>query len=188
VKQSFVQAIKLRRACDELRHGGVIAYPTEAVYGLGCDPLRPEAVARLLAIKGRHWSKGLILIADRPQRLQPFVAIDLDPLPGVLQQTWPGPHTWILPASRACPRWIKGRHSGVAVRVTDHPLAAALCRELASPLVSTSANRSGQRPADRALNLRLRFAGELDYLLAGKLGGLPRPTSIQEFASGRVLR
>jgi L-threonylcarbamoyladenylate synthase len=166
----------------------VIAYPTEAVYGLGCDPLNPEAVERLLALKQRPPEKGLILIAAGIEQLLPFV----HQLPAALMQpvfdSWPGPATWLLPARPSTPHWLTGDHESLAVRVTDHPIASALCRVCRSPLVSTSANRSGHPAARRALDVRRAFPKGIDAILNGPLGALERPTAIRDALSGRLIR
>jgi L-threonylcarbamoyladenylate synthase len=179
---------RLRLAVRCLRAGGVIAYPTEAVYGLGCDPRSPNAVHRLLAIKRRPENKGLILIASDFTQLEPFV----EPLPDErmreLRATWPGPVTWLLPARSGTPAWLTGRHETLAVRVTAHPLAAALCREAASALVSTSANVSDRPPARSPLRVRLAFGSRLDFILAGPCGGDSRPSTIRDGRTGAVIR
>lgn len=177
----------LRRAARLLREGGVIAYPTEAVYGLGCDPLNRAAVFRLLAIKRRPAAKGLILIASRFEQLQPFVQAPDEALREQLAQTWPGPVTWLLPANPAAPAWLRGRHRSLAVRVTAHPLAAALCTAFGGPVVSTSANTSGRPPARTALQARRRCPG-LDWVLHGRTGGLGRPTEIRDALTGATVR
>ena len=178
----------LPRAIRCLERGELIAYPTEAVYGLGCDPLDRQAVARLLALKRRPVSKGLILIAADFQQLAPYIR----PLPpqrmAPVLASWPGPHTWLLPASPAVPEWLRGAHSTLAVRVTAHPLAAALCRAWGGPLVSTSANRAGQPPATCALRVRCLFHPHLCCVLPGPTGGLERPTPIRDGRSGRQVR
>jgi len=177
-----------RRAVRVLRAGGVIAYPTEAVYGLGCDPLDHAAVMRLLELKRRPWHKGLILVAADFRQLEPFVgAIDGQSRARV-DAAWPGPATFILPAAAATPHWLTGVHAGLAVRVSAHPLVAELCRLWGGPLVSTSANPAGLPPARSALGVRRYFAGELDLILAGATSGLARPTPIRDAASGELLR
>jgi L-threonylcarbamoyladenylate synthase len=178
---------KLRHATRVLRAGGVIAYPTEAVFGLGCDPLNQAAVLRLLAIKQRPIDKGLILIAHRLEQLLPFLRPLSADVEQRLRETWPGPVTWLLPARPAAPRWLRGRHSTLAVRVTAHPLAAALCEAFGGPIVSTSANASGRPPARSALQTRLRCPG-VDLILSGATGGLARPTPIRDALSGAVYR
>ena len=177
----------LRRAARMLRAGGVIAYPTEAVYGLGCDPLNRNAVQRLLAIKQRPVEKGLILIASRFEQLAPFVQPPGGAIMRRLNETWPGPVTWVLPAGPATPRWLRGSHHTLAVRVTAHPLAAALCDAFGGPVVSTSANPSGRPPARSALQTRLRCPG-VDLVVHGATGGQARPTPIRDAITGDVLR
>jgi L-threonylcarbamoyladenylate synthase len=177
----------IRQAAATLRAGGVIAYPTEAVYGLGCDPLNFEAVLRLLTIKRRDPAKGLILIADDIQRLLPFIRITAAQRK-TLMQSWPGPNTWLVPVQDWVPEWLTGQHDTLAVRVTDHPLVAALCREAGMPIVSTSANLAGRPPARNALQVRKGLAGQVDYLLSGQTGKQRRPTTIRDLKSGRVIR
>ncbi len=168
-----------------LRGGGVLAYPTESCYGLGCDPRNPRAVAQLLKLKGRPRSKGLILIADRFERLTPY----LRPVPPAelprLLAAWPGPHTWLLPARRR--PWLTGRHATLAVRVTAHPVAAGLCAQLGMALVSTSANRSGAKPARSARQVCAVF-GQNIGVVEGRVGTRKRPSTVMDFASGRILR
>lgn len=173
-----------------LKRGGVIAYPTEAVWGLGCDPNDEAAVLRLLALKQREVEKGLILIAARFDQLRPW--IDFDALAADRQAevlaSWPGPNTWIVPASAATPRWITGAHDGVAVRVSAHPVVIALCEAFGGVLVSTSANPAGA-PAPTTLDgfdPALRDA--LDGIVHGATGGLERPSAIRVASTGQVLR
>lgn len=171
-----------------MRAGGIIAYATEAVFGLGCDPRNGLAVRRLLGIKGRSAAKGLILIAADLAQLLPFVA----GLPsGRAQQilaSWPGPVTWILPARPGTPRWLTGGRATLAVRVTAHPGVAALCRACGTALVSTSANRSGRPPARSPLQVRRRLGPLIDYLLPGDCGPERRPSRIIDAASGALVR
>jgi L-threonylcarbamoyladenylate synthase len=184
-----VSPFRLRLAARLLRRGAVVAYPTEAVYGLGCDPLNPAAVDRILAIKGRPVSKGLILIAAEFRQLAPFVEmLDEGSRMAEVLASWPGPHTWLLPAASGCPSWLTGQHDTLAVRVTAHPVAAGLCRAAGMSLVSTSANRSGQPPARTALQARRRCGSTLDLTVHGATGGLLRPTPIRDAATGALVR
>ncbi len=179
---------RLRLASRILTQGGVIAYPTEAVYGLGCDPWNRDAVLRLLAIKRRALSKGLILIAADLDQLLHFVEpLSAEPMERVVA-SWPGPNTWLLPARRATPEWLTGRFDTLAVRVTAHPLAAALCRVRGGAIVSTSANQAERAPARTALQVRLAFGDRLDHILVGACAGARRPSVIRDGATGRVLR
>ena len=177
----------LRRAAEILRRGGVVAYPTEAVYGLGCDPLNEEAVKYVLAIKQRPVEKGLILIASQFEQLKPFVLAVSPEIQERLDESWPGPVTWLLPARPTTPRWLSGEHDSLAVRVTAHPLAGALCEAFGGAIVSTSANPAGRPPARSALQARIRCPG-VDLILQGPTGPLARPTPIRDAVTGRVLR
>lgn len=179
---------QLRAAADCVRAGGVIAYPTEAVYGLGCDPLDGDAVFRLLAIKQRPLAHGLILIGADFSQLAPYVGPVPAPVMKRVRATWPGPVTWLLPAAPGIPYWLCGAHATIAVRVTAHPLAAALCRAAGHALVSTSANRH-RRPAARThLQVERQLGAELDYVLNGKVGPRKRPSEIRDALSGRIVR
>jgi len=183
-----VQPWRLREAARVIHSGGILAYPTEAVYGLGCDPLDGDAVQRLLTLKVRPASKGLILIAADFNQLRPFIGQLEAPLMQRVLNSWPGPNTWILPAAEYLPDWLTGSHDSLAVRVTDHPVAAALCRSCDSPLVSTSANPSGYRPARTALTVRRFFPAGVDLIISGPLGAEGRPTRIRNATNGRLVR
>ena len=172
------------RAC--IRAGGVISYPTEAVYGLGCDPWQATAVERLLQIKQRDISKGFILIASHITQLLPLVDWQGD-WTEQNSASWPGPHTWLLPARPGLPGWLQGRQHKIACRVTAHPLAAALCEMVGHALISTSANRSGLPAARSALQVRKRCSG-VNHILHGTLGGLAQPTSIRDALTGEQIR
>lgn len=182
--------LSIAEAADTIRHGGVIAYPTEAVWGLGCDPFAEAAVSRLLAIKQRPVEKGLILIAANLEQLRPVLELNALPterLASVLA-SWPGPHSWVMPASKQAPEWITGTHPGIAVRVSAHPEVVALCQAFGGPLVSTSANLSGQSPARTRAALAGELLAMLDGVVAGETGALERPTPIRDALSGQPLR
>jgi len=170
-----------------LKNGGVIAYPTESCYGLGCDPRNPRALERLIRLKGRDAAKGLLLIADHLKRLQAFMR-PLGPTDRArMQRAWPGPVTWVVPASAACPPLLTGGRSTIAVRVTAHPGAARLCRSLGMALVSTSANKSGKKPAKTAAECRRIFGAQV-RVIAGRIGQRRRPSTLIDLATGIVLR
>jgi L-threonylcarbamoyladenylate synthase len=177
-------------AADALRRGAVVAYPTEAVWGLGCDPFDEAAVLRLLAIKQRPVDKGVILVAGALSQFDGL--LDWARLPDdrreAVHATWPGPRTWIVPATGRVPRWITGAHEGVAVRVSAHPVVVALCEAFAGPLVSTSANRAGEPPVSRSEALDPAVLAGIDGLVTGDTGGLAAPTPIRDALTGAQLR
>ena len=175
---------QLIRAARILKNGGVVAYATEYCFGFGCDPLNRSAVLRLLRIKRRPLAKGLILIAADTAQLAPYV----DDIPAHVLATWPGPHTWLLAARAGVPRWLTGDHSRIALRVTAHPQAAALCQAAGMPIVSTSANRAGGAPVRSYREAVHRFKSEVDYVLPGRIGDSPAPTPIRDAVSRELIR
>jgi L-threonylcarbamoyladenylate synthase len=180
--------LRIDQAARTIQDGGVIAYPTEAVYGIGCLPHHEQGLHRILRIKRRDARKGLIVIAADIGQLEnlteiPGAALRDGNLPG-----WPGPVTWVVPASRYASALLTGGRSTIAVRISDHPIVRRLCRRTGSALVSTSANFAGHRPAMSALAVRRAIGAELDYVLAGPLGQQARPTEIRDLKSGRTLR
>ena len=180
---------QLSRAAQTIRAGGVIAYPTEAVWGLGCDPWDIDAVHRILELKQRPLEKGLIVVAGSVEQVQ-FL---LDPLPDEHRQTalnyWPGPVTCLIPdLLKQIPPDVRGRHASIAVRVSDHPLIKSLCGAIGSPLVSTSANPAGRQPARYSWQVRRYFQNQLDRLVPGQLGGHRQPSRIIDIVSGKQLR
>lgn len=175
-------------AIAALKQGGVIAYPTEGVWGLGCDPDDADALARVIALKGRASDKGLILIAGSLEQLEPWLArLDAEQR-GRLAASWPGPNTWLIPDNGRAQPLLRGDHTTLAVRVSDHPLVQQLCAAWGGPLVSTSANRAGEAPAMSAQAVRETFGGDVAAIVDGPLGGRDRPSTIRDLLSDRVLR
>jgi L-threonylcarbamoyladenylate synthase len=170
-----------------IKRGGLIAYPTESCYGLGCDPRNPRALKRLIRIKGRDAAKGLLLIADHFKRLRPFIRPLSASTLSRMKRSWPGPLTWIVPASSACPPLLTGGRTTIAVRITAHPEAARLCRRLGMALVSTSANKSGKKPAKTAAECRRIFGAQV-RVIEGRIGQRRRPSTLIDLATGTLLR
>jgi L-threonylcarbamoyladenylate synthase len=182
--------VPVARAAALVRAGGVVAYPTEGVWGLGCDPFDGAAVARILALKARPVDKGLILVAAQVGQLDGLV--DWAALPAACRQavlaSWPGPDTWIVPATPRVPRWISGDHAGVAVRVSAHPGVVALCTAAGGALVSTSANPAGAPAPARATDLDPAIVAGVDALVEGETGGRGGPSRLRDALSGEALR
>ncbi|HVC28526.1 MAG TPA: Sua5/YciO/YrdC/YwlC family protein [Gammaproteobacteria bacterium] len=177
----------MRAAQKAIWSGGVIAYPTEAVFGLGCDPLNSAAIAKLLAIKHRDAAKGFILIAADIVQLEPYIDVS-DKLRDQLLMTWPGPITWVVPAAPGVPNWLTGGRSTLAVRVTAHPVVQALCASTGFALTSTSANLSSHPPLRSSLAVRQLLKDKLDYIVPGNVGEQRRPTEIRDALTGKLLR
>ena len=167
--------------------GEVIAYPTEAVYGLGCDPFDLKAVEKLFHVKQRPIDKGVILVAASVDQLIPYIDLIGMAWEESVRESWPGPVTWVLPAKDTVPEWITGGRDTVAVRVSDHPVVQALCTAYGQPIVSTSANISSQSPAMSCNEIFSIFKDQV-LCVAGELGQLDKPTEIREAKTGKVLR
>jgi len=177
--------LDLRQAVARLRRGEVIAYPTEGVWGLGCDPRRRPALRRILRLKKRPQRKGVLLVAaSRTQagRFADLGSIDEQ----TLQRHWPGT-TLVLPAARAAAPWLRGKHGSIAVRVTRHEASRRLCQVFGRAIVSTSANPSGLQAA-RDLRTLHRYFGKRVWVLPARLGGQRRPSRIVDAVTGRILR
>lgn len=184
---SSVPAFKINIANRYLQAGEIIAYPTEAVYGLGCDPLNETAVMMLLALKHRPVQKGLILIAANLEQLEPY--IELNPVVYErFQQSGDNPVTWVVPAKAWVPFWLTGDHASLAVRITRHPIARQLCEVFGGPLVSTSANPAGKPSVKDLKKLRKYFPRPAFYIIPGALGGLTKETTIINAETGERLR
>jgi L-threonylcarbamoyladenylate synthase len=175
----------LRKAAAQLRRGGVLAYPTEGVWGVGCDPRNRRAFRKVLALKKRPQKKGVLLVAATVGQTLPYWQAK-QPLALQPGDHWPGT-TLVLPASAHCPTWIRGRHDGIALRVSSHAGVRALCRAFGAPIVSTSANPAGKRPA-RSLRELYRYFGRNIVVLPARLGGQGRPSRIIDARSGKILR
>ena len=181
-------ALKYQQAATVLRHGGVICYPTEAVWGIGCDPKNTAALKRLLHLKQRDPDKGLILIAANMEQLSPYLEGLTDTQLTALRQSWPGPKTWVIPHNGFAHPLIRGTFKSLAVRVSAHKPVIKLCTAFGGPIVSTSANISGREPPNWPWQLRHQFGNRLDFLLHGALGGQAKPSEIRDLISGKVLR
>jgi L-threonylcarbamoyladenylate synthase len=179
--------ISRRALAAHLRRSGLIAYPTESCYGLGCDPDNHKAVQRLLKLKQRPQHKGLILIAASYQQ----VARYLHPLTSDQQQqlkiAGAQAITYLMPTLHSTPRWLRGNHDTLAVRLTAHKQAAQLCSGVNSALVSTSANRSGQRPVKTYAQCQRLFGGKV-WVLPGRVGKRKQPSTISRWADGKIIR
>ncbi|WP_245582581.1 L-threonylcarbamoyladenylate synthase [Oceanobacter kriegii] len=181
----FINSWHLRQAASALAHGGVIGYPTEAVWGLGCLPDDDDAIQRILDLKQRPWHKGLVVVAASLSQLEDWLEPLSDADLELVQASWPGPVSWVLPCKPEVSPMLRGTHSSLAVRIPDHPLVRALCLEV-GPLVSTSANPAGAEPARTPLKLRSYFGSQLDFILPGDLGGRAQPSEIRTLDGARL--
>ena len=171
-----------------LKQGGVIAYPTEAVFGLGCLPNKLDSVQHLLDLKQRPMEKGLILIADNLEQLLPYIAsLDSNVLKKIQAPT-SVPTTWIVPTPSSTSPLLRGKFQSIAIRITDHPVVKQLCQKIGSPIISTSANITGKHMTYNAFQVRLHFQNQLDYILNASLGQSNKPSVIKDVLTDRVIR
>lgn len=179
---------RVQFAARQMRLGGVVAYPTEAVWGLGCNPFDEMAVMRLLELKDRPIEKGVILLAAHIRMFEPLLAPLNDLQRQRLKNAWPGPYTWLVPHHSLVPPWISGRFTSVALRVTDHPVAAGLSRAFGGPIVSTSCNPAGLAPARTIDQVRRYFGNQLDAITSGQVGARASPSEIRDLLTGEIVR
>jgi len=178
----------LRAALKALDSGGVIAYPTEAVYGLGCDPRNAVALQRILDIKSREAHKGFILVAANQGQLEPYLAPIIPAWQALLDAAWPGPVTFVIPSASNVSPLLSGQRDTLAVRVSDHPLVAQLCNAFDGAIVSTSANLSGYSPLTTGHDVEQLFNDSIDAIIDGHVGQLSSPTQIIDARTGQRLR
>lgn len=176
------------QAVAVLKKGGVIAYPTEAVFGLGCDPNQPAAIQRLLELKQRPAEKGLILVAAEMAQLEPWLLPLDEDIRKRMLASWPGPVTWLCPVPESVSLLLRGQHQSLAVRVSAHPTVQALCRAFGGAIISTSANISDQPAARSAKAVRDIFVDKLDMIVEGELGESERPTEIRDALTNNIIR
>jgi L-threonylcarbamoyladenylate synthase len=178
----------LSEAVAVLKSGGVIAYPTESCFGLGCDPMNRQAVERILAIKNRAVTQGVILIASDIDQVNQYAELESAPLLESILASWPGPNTWLLAKRDAVPGWLSGEHTTIAMRVTAHQTSRRLCESYAAAIVSTSANRHGRPALTDIDSLRFEMGSELDYIVDASIGSDPAPSLIRDATTGQQLR
>jgi L-threonylcarbamoyladenylate synthase len=175
---------------DAFNRGGIIAYPTEAVFGLGCDPDNEESLKRLLQLKARSADKGLILLAGSYAQLLPYIddsKIPEDKRITVLSR-WPDGITQLIPKNNTISRLLSGQFDTIAVRITSQPDVVALCKQTNKPIVSTSANLSGQEPAKTWQTLDVKLSHQVDFIVEGVTLGHTSPSKIIDALTGKVIR
>lgn len=184
--------LDLAQAVHTLQQGNVLAYPTEAVWGLGCDPYNAQAFDKILTLKNRPIEKGVILVAATMQQAEPFLTTLTESQKDHISQTWHSSSeqqqatTWLVPLSPAVPPWISGQHHQVAIRITHHPLVQQLCQAFGGAIVSTSANPASYPPALHAEQIMAYF-GDM-AILSGQLGSCQVPSKIVDIVTGAVIR
>jgi L-threonylcarbamoyladenylate synthase len=170
-------AAAIAEAARILRGGGLVAFPTETVYGLGADATNPKAIERLNQVKGRPPEKPYSLHLYSPEQMRPLVSSVPPQAAKLIERFWPGPLTVVVPSK-------DGRLVGF--RLPDHPIAQALLKACGVPVAAPSANRSGQPPPTDASEVLAALGGDVDCVLDGGPTRLGRESTVVEIANGRV--
>ena len=180
---------RIKFAINTLKSGGVIAYPTESIFGLGCDPNNPKAVTKLLKLKQRLAKKGLILIGSKAEHFDQYIQKEFRSLAQKkLKESTQLPTTWVIPADKNVPKQIIGSHDKIALRLTSHPIAAMLCSEFGNAIVSTSANINKRAAAKNSLQVNKYFSNKLDYIFYGQTQQYNIPSQIIDMMTGNIIR
>jgi len=177
----------IRLAAHHVRHGGVIVYPTETVYGLGCDPFNEPAVDYLNFLKQRTPEKGLILLAGSLQQLELCIDIPDDPCRAKILSN-EQPTSWIVAAKNNLPSWITAKNGSVAVRISKHPVVTQLCSLLGFPLVSSSANPGGGKPAENMLQIQNYFHNQVHTILTSNIPASGTPSTLKHLTNNKIFR
>jgi L-threonylcarbamoyladenylate synthase len=183
-----LQQNQIKIAVQAIKSGKIIVYPTESVYGLGCDPFNESAVMQLLSLKRRSPRQGLIIIASHIRQVLPLIKpIEANDLARALK-TWPGHNTWVFPKSNLVPYWISGEFDSIAVRVSKHPIVVQLCEKLNMPLVSTSANRTNQAELISIKSIKQVFGDKIQHYLEAPVGEEEKPSPIRDAHTLKIIR
>ncbi len=178
---------ELCEAVQVMRDGGVICHACEGVWGFACDPFNESAVQRILSIKHRSQSKGLIVIAHVASQFEPELSRLLPVRRAAVEASWPGRTTWLLPTNRF-PTWIVGDFDSVAARVPGHAQARALAALFKRPMVSTSANVANEAPCLHESEARTRFGDAVDCTVSGTINQEIGPSNIFDALTGDQIR
>ena len=176
------------QAAEIIRDGGVIAYPTEGVWGLGCDPDNAQAVSKILQIKSRPMHKGLILIGSELEHISLYLKGLRDKDFDAIVQSKGKGISWLVPNNKSAADFISGGQSTLVIRLTNHPVVAGICQAFSNAIVSTSANPSGEPPANSADQVNNYFDDQINMIVPGALGSQNGASEIRDIQTGKVLR
>jgi L-threonylcarbamoyladenylate synthase len=177
---------RISDAVEILRKGGTVVYPTETVYGIGCDPINRSACERIQQMKKRVNYKTLLLISCDIEQVEKTLGKLNETGSRLAQVFWPGPLTMVIRPEKEMPDYLYGISSGIAVRVTSHPIASELAREFGAPIISTSANLTGDPPIvtyEDALEL---FGSEADIILKNPEPLHGKPSTVVDVTTGSI--
>lgn len=158
------------RVAEELRQGGVIVYPTDTTYGLGCDITNRQAIERVQRIKGRDRNKPMSFVCADLTHISAYARVS-NYAHRILKHCLPGAYTFVLPATRQTPRILQTKQKTIGLRIPDHPVPLALVRALGQPILSTSANYAGREVLTEPWALQEQLGPQVDLIV--ECGPLP---------------
>lgn len=172
------------QAVDVLKQGGLIIYPTEGIYGIGCDALNEKSVQNVFNVKYRNNEKSFIVLCSEVVHISKLISDDYVQDKKLSEKEF---ITWIVPISKNCPQWLT-KNNKIAIRLTDHPVIKELCTGIDGPIISTSANISGKKYINNIDIISELFTDEVECIVEGNLGGEAKSSSIIDIATGHILR
>lgn len=182
----MVSDFSIRHAAHIIRQGGIIAYPTDTIYGLGCDPYNADAVAHINAIKQRPQDKQFILLAGHIDQIKPLVLLTSEQEKLIMQTR--EATSWIIDASKKAPLWLLDKNHSLTIRLSNHEVVKKLCKNLGHAIISTSANPSAKMPARNSLELHRYFHHALDKILATNQKLIAKPSKIIRLRDNSIIR
>ncbi len=182
-----MQTIDSYTASNLLHDGEIIIYPTESIYGIGCDPWNESSVNKIYEIKNRPSNKPMIIVGSDIAQIEKLV--DVRSLNRSVIDSWPGHSTWLIPSNKSCPPWLKDAITAkVAIRISEHETVKKLCIDFGKPLISTSANLSEVLPSKDKAEIEKIFSSSIEYIVEGLLGGSESPSIIRDMLTGEIVR
>ena len=176
----------IRHAAHVIRYGGIIAYPTDTIYGLGCDPYNADAVASINDIKQRPRNKQFILLAGHTDQVAPLVELDKDQQHKITRAS--EPTSWVIEARPSAPGWLISEQGTITIRISQQHDVQRLCQALGQAIISTSANPSGKPPARNSLELHKYFHHSVDVILASHKMLAASPSKVVRLCDNHVIR
>jgi L-threonylcarbamoyladenylate synthase len=171
-------------ASEIIKNGGNAIYPTEGIYGIGCDPFNKSSVENIFDIKGRDLTKNFIILASNIKYLKRIIDNNLFKNKALIDGSFT---TWVVPTNKDCPLWLSANKS-IAIRITNHPVVDELCENIGGPVISTSANCSNQKYTDNITAIENIFDGKIDCIVKGQLGNEKKSSMIKDILTNKILR
>lgn len=171
-------------ASEIIKNGGNAIYPTEGIYGIGCDPFNESSVENIFKVKGRDLTKNFIILASNINYLKRIIDNNFFKSKALIDGSFT---TWVIPTNKDCPPWLTTNKS-IAIRITNHPVVNELCLNLGGPIISTSANCSNHKYINDITTIENIFDGKIDCIVKGQLGNEKKSSIIKNILTNEILR